>query len=331
MKNAAMASPTVAGAIAEAIEGGEPFFSFEYFPPKTDKGLANLKARFHRMKEFGPRWMDITWGAGGTTSDRSLEIATYIQNEVGLPALMHLTCTNMDPSTIDLALKTCRENGVNNLLLLRGDPPKGEERWTAKDRNFTCALDLIRYVREKTGEFFNITCAGYPEGHPDVRKPLPSDADPAEYWAVDKTEKGAVGVSEADLQKEIGYLKSKQDAGASVIITQLFFEPKIFLAWVDKCRAAGITIPIIPGIMTLHKAASFKRMTAFCKTIIPDALAQKVAEFSDNPPEFRKFGVQYLKSMCEEVLAAGVPGIHVYCLNDEKVSGALVSALGLAK
>merc|ERR1719214_248308 len=148
-------------------ESKNPWFSFEYFPPKTESGVENLKKRILRMKELGPLFTDFTWGAGGSTSELTMQLCDTVKNQFGCVANMHLTCTNMEPKKVDEALADCKACGVCNLVALRGDPPRGADKWEAVDGGFNCALDLVKYIELKHPDYFSIAVAGYPEGHPD--------------------------------------------------------------------------------------------------------------------------------------------------------------------
>mmetsp|Transcript_20323 Transcript_20323/g.30410 ORF Transcript_20323/g.30410 Transcript_20323/m.30410 type:complete len:389 (-) Transcript_20323:377-1543(-) len=324
--------------IEERVKRGEQFFSFEYFPPKTEKGVANLDKRMTEMAARGPVWMDMTWGAGGRTSDLTLTLCDKIQNEKKVDALMHLTCTNMEKKKIDDALAECKKTGVRNILALRGDPPHGEDRWSATEGGFTCARDLIKYIRKQTGNHFCIACAGYPEGHPNVRKLIEDkDWDPKTnkpfYWGIRKLPDGKYeGVSKADWETEQNYLKSKIDEGAEFIVTQLFYDLPVFFEWVKDCHARGINVPILPGIMPLFKTGSFVRMTGFCKTVIPDELAKKVEEFKGEDAKFQAWGVKYVAEMCEKLLKSGaVPSVHLYTLNNQAIPFKILDTLGFPK
>mmetsp|Transcript_14408 Transcript_14408/g.20123 ORF Transcript_14408/g.20123 Transcript_14408/m.20123 type:complete len:447 (-) Transcript_14408:118-1458(-) len=324
--------------INERLKRGEQFFSFEYFPPKTQQGVQNLDKRMTEMAERGPVWMDMTWGAGGRTSDLTLTLCDKIQNEKKIDALMHLTCTNMETKKIDDALAECKKLGVRNILALRGDPPMGEDRWTATEGGFTCAKDLITYIRKNHGEHFCVSCAGYPEGHPNVRKEIkdpnwnPEKNEPA-YWAVRKLPNGKYeGVSPEDWKAEQAYLKAKVDAGSDFIVTQLFYDLDIFYAWVKECRKIGINVPILPGIMPFFKAGSFGRMTGFCKTVVPAEIHAAVKKYKKDDKAFQAWGVEYITKLCKSLLTSGiVPSVHLYTLNNKAIPYKILDALGFPK
>lgn len=260
-----------------------------------------------------PTFCDITWGAGGTTADLTLDIAARMQAEVGIETMMHLTCTNMPVEQLDGALARCKEAGVTNILALRGDPPKGQENFTAVEGGFACALDLVKHIRAKYGDFFGIAVAGYPEAHPDVIV-LDDEAKMKENY-----------------DKDVAYLKEKCDAGADLVVTQLFYDVSLYFQFVKDCRAAGITVPIIPGIMPIMTYGGFKRMTSFCKTKVPAKVAAAVEALKDDDDKVREFGIELGTAMCKELLAGGAPGIHLYTLNLEKSPVAILESLGLAE
>jgi len=318
--------------INKNMSEGKRFFSFEFYPPKTDAGVQKLKKSLSNMIKWNPQWMDVTWGAGGTTSDLTPEICNYIQNDIKGNCMMHLTCTNMPSEKVDIALKQAKEYGFKNILALRGDPPEGQKQWKAIEGGFECALDLIKYIRKNYGDYFGITVSGYPEGHPLVRKKINDDkwdinknVNP-KYYAIQKLDDGSYeGVSEKDWKGELEYLKKKINAGGQVIITQLFYDAKLFIDWVKDVRDFGITAPILPGIMPIRNYGSFNRMTGFCKTVIPKSLKDRLIELKDDTEKLYAFGMDYLHSMCKECLNATdkngqslIPGLHIYTMNTEK-------------
>ena len=297
--------------IKERVERGETFFSFEFFPPRTDEGVLNLWERMDRMVSYQPMFCDITWGAGGTTSELTLDIAHKMQNMICVETMMHLTCTNMPVEKIDVALSTVKESGLQNILALRGDPPKGEDNFTAAIGGFGSALDLVKHIRKEYGDYFGITVAGYPEAHPDVI------VDDAEQMKL-------------NYRSDLEYLKKKVDAGAEVIVTQLFYDVDTFLKFVNDCREIGITVPILPGIMPLQTYNGFKRMTGFCKTFVPQEITDALEPIKDNEDAVKSYGIHLGTEMCRKILASGlVPGLHMYSLNLEKAVVSILTNLGL--
>ncbi|KDP29529.1 hypothetical protein JCGZ_19242 [Jatropha curcas] len=299
---------------AVANGGGEAnnrvVFSFEFFPPKTEDGVDNLFDRMDRMVAHNPSFCDITWGAGGSTADLTLDIANKMQNMICVETMMHLTCTNMPVEKIDHALQTIKSNGIQNVLALRGDPPHGQDKFVQVEGGFACALDLVKHIRSKYGDYFGITVAGYPEAHPDM---IGSDglATPENY------------------QKDLEYLKRKVDAGADLIVTQLFYDTDVFLKFVNDCRQIGINCPIVPGIMPINNYKGFIRMTGFCKTKIPAEVTAALEPIKDNEEAVRAYGIHLGTEMCKKILAHGIKTLHLYTLNMEKSALAILLNLGL--
>ncbi|EYU36618.1 hypothetical protein MIMGU_mgv1a003262mg [Erythranthe guttata] len=284
-------------------------FSFEFFPPKTEDGVDNLFERMERMVVHNPTFCDITWGAGGSTADLTLEIANRMQNMVCVETMMHLTCTNMPVEKIDHALASIKSNGIQNVLALRGDPPHGQDKFVQVEGGLACALDLVKHIRSEYGDYFGITVAGYPEGHPDV------------------IQEG--GASAEAYQSDLAYLKKKVDAGADVIVTQLFYDTDIFLKFVDDCRQIGITCPIVPGIMPINNYKGFLRMTGFCKTKIPAEIMAALEPIKDNEEAVRAYGIHQGTEMCKKIIASGIKTVHLYTLNMDKSALAILMNLGL--
>lgn len=264
------------------------------------------------MVALGPEFCDITWGAGGSTADLTLDIAARMQGEVGVETMMHLTCTNMPAASLDDALAKCKAAGLTNILALRGDPPKGQDEFTTVEGGFSCALDLVKHIKATHGDHFGIAVAGYPEAHPDA---IVDDA----------------AAMEAAYAADIAYLKQKVDAGADFIVTQLFYDVDVFLQFEKDCRAAGIGCPILPGIMPIQSYGGFKRMTTFCKTKVPADIEAALDAIKDDEDAVKKYGVELGTAMCRRLLDAGVPGVHLYTLNLEATAVAILENLGLVK
>ncbi|KAI0672842.1 methylenetetrahydrofolate reduct [Trametes maxima] len=280
------------------------FYTFEFFPPKTDQGFENLVSRIARMVGLNPLAVSVTWGAGGTTKERSLDLAGLTQLEYGVDTILHLTCTNMEQGTVDAALREAKERGIENILALRGDPPRGEEHWIPTDSRFQYGVDLVRYIKS-TPEFahFCVGVAAYPDGHPD---------------------------HDTDGEGELEYLKKKVDAGAEFIITQLFYDVENFLQWVQRVRAKGITVPIIPGIMPIQTYASFLRMTKLCATRVPPSLMSDLVPIRHDDQKVKDYGVNLSVDMIRRLQKGGIEGVHFCTLNLEKSVTRVLEALGLA-
>jgi methylenetetrahydrofolate reductase (NADPH) len=333
---ATIANPKIIDLLKEKKD--EFFTSLEFFPPRTENGVKNLYARMDRMRDsLSPLFSDITWGAGGSTAELTMDIAVQMQ-KTGHVTNMHLTCTNMekdgDPiAAVHDALQKAHDAGIRNIVALRGDPPAGEEEWKAADGGFTCALDLVKYIRKQFGEDFGIAVAGYPEGHPNAITEV------KEGETMTETEKVRCCVHDGvtyvckdeDYKKEMQYLKEKVDAGSDVIISQMFFDAETFITFVKDCREIGITCPIIPGLMCITNYNGFKKMTKFCKTRVPAALNDKVDSLKDDADGIKQFGVDFGIDISKKLLESGtVPGLHFYTLNLEKVVYGIIDGLDLS-
>lgn len=302
--------------------------------------MISLKKVVGNLKDYGPVFVDFTWGAGGSTSELTFDLCKDAKESFGLIPNMHLTCTNMDKSHIDTALAKCHENGLANILALRGDPPLGQERWTASDNELSCALDLVRYIRSKYDDFFSISVAGYPEGHPAAMTELPFDAletlSPSERlrYSVDTKTEGEVEVPVINICRdeafaaEMAYLKAKIVAGAKFIVTQMFFDVEAYGTFVAACRAHDIHVPIVPGIMSIANYGGFKRMIKFCKTRVPEEVMRKMDELKDDVDGIKAFGIEFGVKMCQRLQELGAPGFHFYTLNTSAVTVAILEGLG---
>jgi len=282
---------------------GRPWWSFEYFPPKTPEGVENLYARIERMRELGPTFIDITWGAGGTRADTTAQFVKAAHEEFGLETCMHLTCTDMEKEKIEKALDDAYDSGCHNILALRGDPPKGQSEWVAAQNGFHHAIDLVKFIRQKYGSHFDIAIAGFPEGHPDRESK----------------------------EAEMRHLKAKVDAGATFIFTQMFYDFEIFKEWVKDVRAAGVSIPIIPGIMPIQNYASYKKTTKWFGTLVPQAWEDALAEYKDDDEKVRSIGTELVAGLCRNILHGGldIHGLHFYTMNLEKGTRLILGELGL--
>ncbi|GJJ70789.1 methylenetetrahydrofolate reductase (NADPH) [Entomortierella parvispora] len=288
--------------IALKAAEGKPFYSFEYFPPKTSQGLSNLFDRIGRMETLKPTFVTCTWGAGGSTFEKTTELSAVAQTVHGLETCMHLTCTNMDRGKVDEALAEAKKVGIQNILALRGDPPRGQEYWTQVDDTFVHAIDLVRYIRQQYGDYFCIGVAGYPEGHMD-----------------------STDLSSTD---EIQFLKEKVEAGADFVLTQLFYDVDGFLAWEKQCRAQGIVCPIIPGIMPIQSYNGFKRITSLAKIRVPDELTAALDPIKIDDQKVKDYGVDLAASIIQRLLDAGISGFHICTLNLEKSVRLILERVG---
>lgn len=279
----------------------EIYYSFEYFPPKTNNGLQNLMIKASKMAKLMPLFVDITWGAGGSTSDLTLDICDKMQNIICTETQMHITCTNMKKETFVSALEMAKEKNIQNILALRGDPPKGTEIWNPADHEFSYAIDLIKFIKEKYGNYFHITVAGYPEGHPEGN----------------------------NYQEDLKYLKEKVDAGADMIITQLFYDTTKFINFCNDCKNLGITCPILPGILPIFNYNSFKRMVGFCKVYVPPEILEEIDNIKKDDNLVLEFGKKIAIKMCKELINAGIKGLHFYTLNRDTCFNEILEELNL--
>jgi len=331
--------------IKEAQEKNEtPCISLEYFPPRTEEGVKNLYSRMDRMKAaINPLFTDMTWGAGGSTADLSLDLALYAQR-TGHVSNMHLTCTNIsgkegeddpDPKkAIGDALQASYDGGIRNIVALRGDPVAGQEEWKAAEGGFTCALDLVKFMVEKYGKEISIQVAGYPEGHPNAISEITdvstlTEAEKGRSCTVDGKTYCCL---DADYKTEMDYLKAKIDAGGDVIITQMFFDVEVFKTFVRDCRKWGIMCPVVPGMMCINAYAGFMKMTKFCKTRVPKALQEKMDSIKDDTAAIKEFGIEFGAETCRDLMESGlIEVLHFYTLNLEKVVFGILDKLGISQ
>jgi methylenetetrahydrofolate reductase (NADPH) len=318
--------------------GDEPWVSIEFFPPKTDAGVRSLMNAVNTLNSFNPVFADFTWGAGGSTSDLTVDLCIRTKMDVGAIPNMHLTCTNMESEKIDGALDKLKSAGITNVFALRGDPPAGQEVWTATDKGLTCALDLIKYIRQIHGDYFCLGCAGYPEGHPNKMTHVQSidELTPSELarCSIEHKEDGTQEIlvcKDADFELELEYLKKKVDAGADYIITQMFFDVQVFVNFVTACRAKGINVPILPGIMCISTYGGFKRMTGFCKTRVPAELAAEMEAVKADEVAVKELGFRFGLTMCRNLVASGCRGLHFYTLNTSALTVRILTELGMPR
>ncbi|CCF55898.1 hypothetical protein KAFR_0A04630 [Kazachstania africana CBS 2517] len=282
----------------------KPTYSFEYFVPKTTQGVQNLYDRMDKMYQSSlPLFIDITWNAGGgTLSKLSTELVSTSQSVLGLETCMHLTCTNMEISMIDDALESAYNSGCQNILALRGDPPRDAVNWQPTEGGFAYAKDLISYIRCKYGDYFDIGVAGYPEGHPEEPNKL----------------------------KNLKYLKEKVDAGANFIVTQMFYDVDNFIQWCKEVREFGIDVPIIPGIMPITGYAAFLRRASWGQINIPKYFFALLDPIKDNDELVREIGTKLVVEMCRKLLSSGyINHLHIYTMNLEKASLMILEQLDL--
>ncbi len=283
-----------------ARERGEPVFSFEFFPPKTEDGVRQLFETVEALRPLGPAFVSVTYGAGGTTRARTVELVTRLKRETEIEAVAHITCAGASSQEIAQVLDEVAAAGIQNVLALRGDPPKGERAFSPHPEGFRYASELVAFIREKPDRWtFCIGAAAYPEGHVETR----------------------------DLGRDLVNLKKKVDAGADFLVTQIFFRNVHYWRFVERARAAGIALPVLPGIMPMTSVEQIERFTAMCGTSIPPALRAAMEVRRADPEAALQLGVAYASLQCADLLRHGAPGIHFYTLNRSPSSRAILAAL----
>ncbi len=286
--------------IDEILGSAEPSFSFEFFPPKTEAGERNLYSALSELRTLEPSFVSVTYGAGGSTREKTIEIVKRI-NDDGLVAMAHFTCVGATAQELTATLDEMLEAGIENVLALRGDPPAGQAEWRKTEGGLEYSRELVELISASYP--FAVGAACFPETH----------------------------INAAGPEEDLAHLAEKVAAGVDFLITQLFFDNERYFDFVARARAAGIGVPIIPGIMPITQVGQVERMAAMCGASIPDALHRELHARGENPEAVLDFGVAYATLQCAELLAAGAPGIHFYTLNRSPASRAIVSALKLAR
>lgn len=274
-------------------------FSFEFFPPKTDEGVVNLLRTVEDLRDaHAPDYVSVTYGAGGSTRTRTLEVVSRIQNELGIRAMAHQTCVAASRDEIREHVGVLRDRGITHVLALRGDPPKDRAEFVAPKDGFRYGSDLVAFLRE-TFPDMTIGAACYPEVHPESR------------------------TADDDLR----FAKLKVENGAKFLITQLFFDNDCYFRFVDRARAAGIDVPIVPGIMPITNYAQIQRFTRMCGATIPKDLCARLERFADDPAIVMANGIEQAVRQCRDLLAGGAPGVHFYTLNKSHATRSVLAAL----
>lgn len=287
---------------AAARTTNRPVISFEFFPTKTDEGERTLLEKtIPALRELKPAFCSVTYGAGGSTREKTLMIVDRIQREQQLTTMAHLTCVNATGEQTHEVLEQAAKLGVKNILALRGDPPGGVGEFKKTEGGFEYSYQLVEFIRKTGG--FSIGVAGFPEGHIACKEG-----------------------KQVDWQR----LKNKIDHGADFVITQLFFDNRDYLEFRDYLTKQGVKIPIVPGIIPIGSAAQIKRFTALCGATLPAALLADLEKLGDNDEAAAQYGIDYATRQCEELLKSGVPGIHFYTLNKARATTQIMKNLGLA-
>jgi methylenetetrahydrofolate reductase (NADPH) len=287
--------------IDQILAGDGPSFSFEFFPPKTPAGETNLDGALVDLKDLDPDFVSVTYGAGGSTREKTIEIVKRLKDEWGLEAMAHFTCVGATVPELRATLDEIHAAGIENVLALRGDPPRGETEWTKTDGGLEYSRELIELIAADYP--FAIGAACFPETH--IHAVSPED--------------------------DLRYLAEKAQAGVDFLITQIFFDNDFYFDFVKRARAAGVTAPIIPGIMPITQVGQVEKMAALCGSAIPDGLSRELHAREKDAEAVLDFGVAYATLQCAELLAAGAPGIHFITLNRSPATRAILSALKLAR
>ncbi|MGA2320573.1 MAG: methylenetetrahydrofolate reductase [NAD(P)H] [Solirubrobacteraceae bacterium] len=287
--------------IDQILSSDGPVFSFEFFPPKTEAGERNLYTALSELRTLEPSFVSVTYGAGGSTREKTIEIVKRIKEEYGLEAMAHFTCVGATVPELLATLDEMQQAGIDNVLALRGDPPAGEQEWTKTEGGLEYSRELVELI---AGRYpFAIGAACFPETHLHAESP----------------------------QADIEYLLAKVRAGVDFLITQLFFENSLYFDFLTRARSAGIEVPIIPGVMPITQVGQVERMARMCGASIPEGLRAELHARGEDPEAVLDFGVAYATLQCAELLAAGAPGIHFYTLNRSPATRAILSALKLSK
>jgi methylenetetrahydrofolate reductase (NADPH) len=271
-------------------------FSFEFFPPATPEGVAKLRATREQLSRLGPKFFSVTFGAGGSTRDRTLSAVLEIQAS-GQRAAPHISCIGSTRESIRATLATYREHGIGHLVALRGDLPSG----TADVGEFRYANELVEFIRAAMGDWFHVEVAAYPEYHPQAGSP----------------------------REDLANFKRKIDAGADSAITQYFFNADSYYHFVDEAVAAGIEVPIVPGIMPILSFSKLARFSDACGAEIPRWIRRKLESFGDDTASIRAFGLDVVTGLCDDLLEHGAPGLHFYTLNQASLTTIIWQRLGL--
>jgi methylenetetrahydrofolate reductase (NADPH) len=286
--------------IASLFGRGSPVVSFEFFPPKTAEGVEQLYRTVEELRPCRPSFVSVTYGAGGSTRDRTLELVTRIQRELGIVTMAHLTCVGSSRSEIREVLRRLHDGGIRNILALRGDPPKGETEFKPVADGFRFASELVAFIREQPWDFC-VGAACYPEGHVETR----------------------------NLEADLGHLVTKVAAGVDFLVSQLFFDNEDYRAFVRRARSAGIALPIVPGLMPVTNVSQIERFTQMCGSRIPQELYRRLRIVSSDPSAVVATGVQWAVDQGRALLREDAPGMHFYTLNRSSASLAVHAALGL--
>lgn len=271
-------------------------YSFEFFPPKTPEGMAKLREARKQLAQLGPKFFSVTFGAGGSTRERTLETVLDIKAD-GQEAAPHLSCISSTRDELREILALYKSHDLRHIVALRGDIPSGE----ASAGDFRYASELVEFIRQETGDWFEIEVAAYPEIHPEA----------------------------ASARADLANFKRKVDAGANAVITQYFYNADAYFRFMDECDAMGISIPVYPGIMPIYNYAQLSRFSAVCGAEIPRWLSLRLQDYGDDLASVRALGLDVVTELCDRLLASGAPGLHFYALNQAGAVSTIWQRLGI--
>ena len=283
--------------ISEIFHKNRLTFSFEFFPPKTDEGMIQLFEAVRDLKSLDPGYVSVTYGAGGGTKAKTLDITRRIKNEIGIESMAHLTCVGHSKDELKGILDEIKGSGIENIIALRGDPPKGETSFVPHPDGFSHASELVRFI--KSHNDFCVGVAGYPEKHPEA----------------------------PDMETDLNFLKEKVAAGADFVVSQLYFDNADFFAFEKKLRDKGVTAPVIPGIMPITNFSQLVRFTNSCGARIPPKIIKDLEPIQDDSRAVQQYGINYAVDQCFGLIAHGVKGIHFFTLNRSVSSKTIVETL----
>lgn len=285
--------------IADILARKRPVFSFEFFPPKSDEASRQLENTILELKPLEPDFVSVTYGAGGSTREKTIDLVSRIKADTGIDAMAHLTCVGSTREELKSVLERLGDAGVENILGLRGDPPKGQTQFVATEGGFSYSNELIAFIHSEYPNRFCVGGAAYPEKHIECGNP-----------AVD-----------------LANLKRKVDDGASFVITQIFFDNRRYFEFVEHAHAAGIHVPIVPGIMPITSASGVEKMTVLCGASLPFRLAAEINRHRNDPEAMMRIGIAHATAQCLELLQGGAPGIHFYTLNRSKATSQVLGTI----
>jgi methylenetetrahydrofolate reductase (NADPH) len=283
--------------IKEKFKIKKPLVSFEIFPPKLDYSIDTIYETIDKLNHYNPDFMSVTYGAGGSTKDRTVEISSYIKNKYNLDSIAHVTCIDSSKKEVEKTLKSLKEKGIENVLALRGDYPLNFKEEDKPEDGFTHSTELIKYFKDNSN--FSIGAACYPEKHPES----------------------------PDMETDLKYLKEKVDCGADFLVTQMFFDNEVFYDFIDKTKSRGINVPIIAGIMPILSKNQIKRIVSLTGNKMPNKFKRILERYEDKPEALKEAGLSYAIGQIIDLLSWGVDGVHIYTMNKPETAGNIMKSM----